>query len=311
MPTTTRRMAASSVQAASSPAGTQNSKKPEKMPVRIKDHKHVSIEIPISTPSGTSKGVRGADEDGDVFKTPMERRHITFDDSDHDEDEFVTPREAPPKNPLEEVTGAKDEQKDNENQDDGESEEDEDDSDDEAPEAVSTSAAQAQVTQAAKAAATAAKQQAESERRKRQERDAFFRQQAEEKKRAKEEAAASKEDEPEEAPKVEAKEKRKREVPKLLPLELLESDSEDETAQQSRPTGQGDQKRRKLASGEKLVRDKKHPKDQKVGSTVLRVVKQRGDERVAPRVNKQSVNLKELLMKRDKKPLVKRGFFVK
>lgn len=157
MPTTTRRMAAGAVEAASSPADTQDSKKPARMPVRIKDHKRVSIEIPISTPSGISKGGRGADEEGDVFKTPVERRHITFDDSDRDEDEFVTPREGPLRNPLDEVTGVEDEQKDKKDQDDGESEEDEENSDDEAPEAVSTSAAQAQIAQAAKAAASAVK----------------------------------------------------------------------------------------------------------------------------------------------------------
>lgn len=117
--------------------------------------------------------------------------------------------------------------------------------------------------------------------------------------------------EPEEAPQVAASEKRKREVPKLLPLDLLESDDEDSIPQQSKSAGESGQKRRKVTVGGSLVREKKLPKDQKVGSTVLRVVAKRGDERLAPKSNKQSVNLKELLMRRDRKPQVKRGFFVK
>lgn len=100
-------------------------------------------------------------------------------------------------------------------------------------------------------------------------------------------------------------------MPNLLPLDLLESDDEDEVSQQSKPARQGDQKRRKLATGEKLVRERKLPKDQKVGSTVLRVVAKRGDERLAPKISKQSVNMRELLLRRDRKPQVKRGFFVK
>lgn len=147
-------MAAKPAEAVSSPTDTQESTKPAKMPVHMKEYKHVTIDIPLSTPSGTFKAARGADEEGDVFKTPMERRHITFDESDREDDEFVTPREAPLNHPLEEAMAAKSEQK----QGDGQSEEDEDESDDdEAPEAISTHAAEAQTAQAAKAAADAAK----------------------------------------------------------------------------------------------------------------------------------------------------------
>ncbi|KAM7199851.1 hypothetical protein V8F33_004255 [Rhypophila sp. PSN 637] len=307
---TTRRMAAKEV------TGAQESNKPEKLSVRVKEHKHVSVELPIptSTPSGNAKGRKGADEDGDVFKTPMERRHITFDDSDHDDDEFVTPREAPLKDSLERVTEAKNVQKDKEAEDDDENEDDEEESDDdEAPEAISTHAAEAQTAQAAKAAVAAAKQQAASERKKRQERDAFFKQQAEEK-RAKEAAdkeAKKQEAVPEEASPVPVAGKRKREVPKLLPLHLLESDDEDSDVEQPMPIGRENFKRMKLDAAMGLVPEKKPPKDKKVGSTVLRVVKERADQRLAPKVNKQSFKVRELLLKRDKKPERKRGSFRK
>ncbi|KAK4216064.1 hypothetical protein QBC37DRAFT_280315 [Rhypophila decipiens] len=296
--------------AAKDVTGAQESNKPEKLSVRVKEHKHVSVELPIptSTPNGNAKGRKSADEDGDVFKTPMERRHITFDDSDHDDDEFVTPREAPLKDPLEEVTEAKNVQKGKEAEDDDENEDDEEESDDdEAPEAISTHAAEAQTAQAAKAAVAAAKKQAASERKKRQERDAFFKQQAEEK-RAKEAAdkEAKEQEAVPEAP-VPVAGKRKREVPKLLPLHLLESDDEDSDEEQLRPIGRENFKRMKLDAAMGLLPEKKPPKDKKVGSTVLRVVKERADQRLAPRMHKQSLRVRELLLKRDKKPERKRG----
>jgi len=126
-------------------------KKQGKLAVRVKEHRRVNLEIPMSTPNGMSKSSRDADEEGDVFKTPMERRHITFDDSD--QDEFVTPREAPLKNPLEEAAAKSNVEE--EGEEDGE---EEDSDDDEAPEAISTHAAEAQTTKAAKAAAKAAEQ---------------------------------------------------------------------------------------------------------------------------------------------------------
>ena len=149
--------------------------------------------------------------------------------------------------------------------------------------------------------------QAASQRRKRQERDTFFKQQAEEKKRAQE--AAKAEEKEGASTKDEAPEKRKRQIPKLLPLELLESDDEDDIPQRS--DGAESSKRRKLAASEGLVREPKAPKDQKVGSTVFRVVANRGDQKLAPKRKKQSVNLKEDMLRRDRIPQQKRGFFVK
>lgn len=109
-----------------------------------------------------------------------------------------------------------------------------------------------------------------------------------------------------------ASEKRKREVPKLLPLELLESDDEDDAPQQSISADDSKHKRRKLGGPEQaLLREPKPPKDKRVGSTAYRVVKPTGDARLAPKVKKQAVNLKETLLRRDRLPVRKGGFFVK
>ncbi|KAK4232071.1 hypothetical protein QBC38DRAFT_380135 [Podospora fimiseda] len=273
-----------------------------KLAVRSKEtgsvkHKHVSIEIPL--PSSTSKS-----------KTPMERRHITFDDSDHEE--FVTPSEVPKKNPLETaVPNRVEEVQDS-------AEEDEEDSDDEAPEAVSTRVAEAETkakaSKAAQAAAKAAEKEAAALKRKRQERDAIFKQQAKERKQAEEEAKALKGEDAEESAleaALESPEKRKREVPELLPLELLESDDEDKMDMDTEEPA-GLNKRRKLdGTQQRLLREPRAARDRQVGSTVYRVVAKASDGKQAPKAKKQSVNLKTELLRRDKKPQPRTGFFVK
>lgn len=150
-----------------------------KLPVQVKDevkntgssrHRHVSIEILLPTSSMMGKGGKQAvekqdmedDHNEEVFKTPMERRHITFNDSDNEE--FVTPMEAPQRNPLELsldplTKAAQNGQTEALDSEKGEEQEQvEDDSDDEAPEAVSTHAAGAQIAKASKAAAKAAEE---------------------------------------------------------------------------------------------------------------------------------------------------------
>lgn len=135
-----------------------------KLSVRVKDtgsvkHRHVSIEIPLPTSSALQRRRAEAEatdnqegNDDEVFKTPMERKHITFDDSDHDE--FVTPREDPLSNPLENNIA-----RPNTAKAEAEEEEEEEESDDDAPpEAVSTRAAEAYNLKAAEVAEQAAKQ---------------------------------------------------------------------------------------------------------------------------------------------------------
>ncbi|KAJ4304143.1 hypothetical protein N0V88_001753 [Collariella sp. IMI 366227] len=279
-----------------------------KLSVRVKDtgsvkHRHVSIEIPLPTSSDFRRKTEddGSEEENveEVFKTPRERKHITFDDmSDHDE--YVTPREAPSRNPLESNIP-----KSTQAEDDDEEEEEE--SDDEAPEAVSTRAAGAENQKAAEAAAKAAEKQAAALKRKRQERDAFFKQQAEERKRTQKPAAPEDSDEDV----AEPAEEKKAAVPKLL-SHFLESDDEDDMAQQVNSAADGKNKRRKLGSVESsLLRQPKLPKDKRVGSTAYRVVAGAGDGRLAPKVKQQSRNLKDTLLRRDRVAQSKGGFFVR
>lgn len=277
-----------------------------KLPVRAKDtgstrHRHVSIEIPLGTSSMLAHNHNGPDAPGsedvheDVFKTPMERRHITFDDSDHEE--FATPLEGPLRNPLESTKAKKQESK----------EEEEEDSDDEAPpEAVSSHAAGANIAKASQAAAKAAQQQAAAEKQKRKERDAFLKKQAEQKKSAQMLGAGNAEFETREPASL-FPEKRKREVPKILPLELLESDDEDDMPQEA--AVQTSAKRQKMGSG--WIAEPKAPRDRKVGSTVFRVVENARDKKLAPKAKKATANMRQELLRRGKQPQVKKGFFVK
>jgi len=140
-----------------------------KLTVRTKDtgsakRKHVSIEIPLPTSSALRRRKSGAPaseshngDDGDVFRTPKEKKqHITFDDSDHDE--FVTPKEGPSRDPLEDSiaeSGGKGAETNGRND---EEDEDDDSDDDAPPEAVSTRAAEVETLKAAEAAAKAAEQ---------------------------------------------------------------------------------------------------------------------------------------------------------
>ncbi len=101
-------------------------------------------------------------------------------------------------------------------------------------------------------------------------------------------------------------------MPKLLPLELLESDDEDDALQQSNSAADGKNKRRKLGGAEQaLLRDPKLPKDKRIGSTAYRVVKGAADARMAPKVKKQAVSLKETLLRRDRIAQPRGGFFVR
>ena len=159
-----------------------------KLPVRVKDtgsvkHRHVSIEIQLPSSSSRTKGVdvyEIPDSDGEgereVFKTPLERKHINHIDSDNEE--FVTPMEVPMGGSLDvdlamsQAVQSQIEQEEEQKQveeraqsgdemQDDASEQEQDnseDSDDEAPEVVSSHAAAAQITQASRAAAKAAEQ---------------------------------------------------------------------------------------------------------------------------------------------------------
>ncbi|KAK0722516.1 hypothetical protein B0T26DRAFT_702991 [Lasiosphaeria miniovina] len=313
-----------------------------KLPVRVKDtgstrHRHVSIEIPLPTSSVRSRDDEILDSGGgneEVFKTPLHvRKHITFDS---DGEEFVTPIEAPSRNPLERSLAAKAsaarasavkappagaplaktpgvEAKEVAPEAD-EDDESDNDNDDAPPEAISSHAAETQLAKSVEAAAKAVEKQAAALKRKRKERDAVFKGQAEERKSTQKKLATLQEGEVDSKPQDSASsEKWKRALPNLLPLELLESDDEDDSPQRPNSAVDSKPKRRKLgaAAERKLAYGAKAPRDQKVGSTVFRVVANRGDESLAPRLKKVTMHVKEQLLKRHRVPQAKGGSFVK
>jgi len=101
-------------------------------------------------------------------------------------------------------------------------------------------------------------------------------------------------------------EKRKREVPKLLPLEFLDSDDEDVVMEDDEPMDSGSKRRRVAAP-----REPKGPKDKRVGSTVYKVVQDRGEQKLAPKLKKQSLNVREDMLRRNRIAPPRGGFFVK
>ncbi|KAK4123079.1 hypothetical protein N657DRAFT_656402 [Parathielavia appendiculata] len=297
-----------------------------KLAMRARDtesakHRHVSIEIPLPTSSELRRRKAESETSGsqegngeDVLKTSSERRRITFDDSDHDE--FVTPKEGPSRDSLDTSVARPDGEA--AGQDGGEEEEEaeeaEESDDDAPPEAVSTRTAEAEALKATEAERRAAQQQSELLKRKNQERTALLQKQAAERKRARESTQLDEEDEATSSPAELASEteKGKREVPKFLPLELLESDDEDDIVQQPSSSTDGKHKRRKLGGPEQaLLREPRLPKDKRLGSTAYRVVKGTGDPRLAPRVKKQAISLRETLLRRDRVAKPRGEFFVK
>ena len=156
--------------------------------------------------------------------------------------------------------------------------------------------------------------QVAAQKRRRQERTAFFQKQAEERKSASKPADSETAVEGTASQRREGRtplfpEKRKREAPKELPLDLLESDDEDDGVDRQTPA-KAKSKRRKV-EGPGWIREPGTPRDQKVGSTVFRVVEASEDASLAPKAKKNTVHLKAALLRRNRVAQVKRGFFVK
>lgn len=155
-----------------------------------------------------------------------------------------------------------------------------------------------------------------AKKRKRQERDAQLRKQTEERrmaleavKRAAREAEAAQDSddqlEPEEAP-----QRKRREVPDVLAPELLESDDEDED-----DMGLDQPKKRTKITFERLekeiARESRAPADTRVGSTVYRVMADKGEKKLAPKMDKQARNTKQALLNRHRAPVKRKGFLVR
>lgn len=107
--------------------------------------------------------------------------------------------------------------------------------------------------------------------------------------------------------------KRRLEIPDVLPPEFLESDDEDEEEREAGNVSQPRKNKKiKFSTVEKrLAREDRAPRDERVGSTVYRVVADKRDPKLAPKLGKQSRNLKEQLLRRHRVPQARRGFLVK
>lgn len=71
-------------------------------------------------------------------------------------------------------------------------------------------------------------------------------------------------------------------------------------------------KRIKFSSLEKrLTREGRAPRDEQVGGTVYRVVADKTDKKLAPKMRKETRNLKEQFLSRNRAPQKRRGFLVK
>lgn len=106
--------------------------------------------------------------------------------------------------------------------------------------------------------------------------------------------------------------KRKREIPTLLPQDLLDSDSEDEDHQPRTLTTSTSAKKQKLNTPRSTwITEAKAPKDKRVGTTVYRAVATGGDGNLAPRARKNTQTLKQLYQQRGRVSQVKRGFLIK
>ncbi|CAK7199088.1 hypothetical protein SEUCBS139899_001758 [Sporothrix eucalyptigena] len=181
-----------------------------------------------------------------------------------------------------------------------EEEDKEEDSDDEAPEAISTVQAAAATRKSAQKASQAADKRAAGEKRKRQEKDARLKAQAEARK-AREEAAAEKAAEAvaAEAARIAEEEKEDEEaqtkapVSKLLPLEFLDSDSEDEKPRKTKSTAMPTKPKKRLLK-------KKDPRDRQLGTTVYRLLTEGGPKTMAPKIVKKSRNVQQDMLVRNR-----------
>ena len=149
--------------------------------------------------------------------------------------------------------------------------------------------------------------QATAKKRKRQERDALFKKQAQGRKRpAGPDAEEEKSTEArldEQTPSFTGRGKRKAEIPDLLPPEFLESDEEDYGRAALDAPAERKPKKIKFDSS-------RRPRDERVGSTVYRIVSDKTDARMPPKAHKNSRSLKEQMVARKRVPQRKGGFFV-
>ncbi|KAL5605989.1 hypothetical protein BROUX41_006218 [Berkeleyomyces rouxiae] len=186
-----------------------------------------------------------------------------------------------------------------------------DDSDDDAPEAISTSNAETIAKESAKAAQKAIREAAAAAKKKRQDRDVKLKEQVTARK-AKEaeleaEIAAAKAllaENTNEEDDAAASRRKKNALPDVLPLEFLDSDSEDDDANLGMDI-QG------VVTAKRRISQKPRKRtnvDRVVGGTTYRVVKKTSMDFV-PATKKQTANMKNQLLKRKRTGVsTKKGF---
>lgn len=110
----------------------------------------------------------------------------------------------------------------------------------------------------------------------------------------------------------------KHSLPAVLPDDFLEAasldGSDDEEEKEDGMDGGAARARRarfNTAARQVARAESRVPQDQRVGSTVYRVMKRQGDARLAPKVGRQSRNAKEAMMGRGRPAAKKAGFLVK
>ncbi len=186
------------------------------------------------------------------------------------------------------------------------------------------------ITTSIDAAATDANskiRQAAAQKQKRQDRNTLLKQQAKDRKTetelepaadTNETAEPQSEEETVKAPNAaatsESSRKRKLETPNLLPAELLESDDEEdqEAVQLEKESAMKNPKKIKLDVEERLSQHTTPlPQDERIGSTVYRVTADKGNGKLAPKLSKESMQLKKKLLARHRLPEKKGGFLVK
>lgn len=196
--------------------------------------------------------------------------------------------------------------------------EDDDDDDDAAPEVISTVKAATELKLSEQAAQKAVRRQALAEKQKRRERDSLLKKQAAERKRAARDqsdaAIVPSQDDGQDAstsnmPTVSSGRRQPGTVavPDVLPMELLDESSSEEDEEHVKARRRTDDasrrtEKRDIANVEsKLTRLDRAPRDKVVKSTVYRVAA-KADERLVPKAGKQSLNIRERLLRRKRMP---------
>lgn len=164
--------------------------------------------------------------------------------------------------------------------------------------------------------------QAAALKRKRQERDVLFKKQAEARKQAQAEAKEAavaalgpvpEDDDEEEGSDIGVSSKKLKPATtskNLLPLEFLESDDEDEATTMTDATAHKPKKIKFNTVERRLARSEgRRPQDERVGSTLYRVLADRGDSKLAPKQHKYTLGMRKELLIRGRMAIQKKGFF--